>query len=282
MADATDRLRSLASRITEVYRRHMPVDAALLAGSGARGDADELSDLDLLLYAEAVPPYESARAAQRELGAGEPIPILPHGEAGFLDQFPLDGVPCQVGLLSLADVEADLERLLVAHEGLDTPLPKIATGLLEGRALHGEELIERLRGRAGDYPESLRRAMVEHWWRFFPLWHFEPSFATRDAPLWQQEELVNAAYALVGTLAGVNRLYFARFEFKRERAFLEKLDVAPEHFADRLLGLFAHADAVMELERLVAETQAIVERELPGVDVTLRRPPGSRQEPWRA
>jgi len=280
MADATDRLRALAERITEVYRRHMPVDAALLAGSAARGDADEYSDLDLLLYGETVPPYETAAAAQHELGAGQAIAILPHGEQGFLDQFPLEGVACQVGLLSLADVEADLERLLVAHEGLDTPLPKIATGLLEGIPLHGDALVGRLRARVEDYPESLRRAMVEHWWRFFPLWHFEPSLPSRDAPLWQQEELVNAAYALVGTLAGVNRLYFARFEFKRERAFLAKLELAPERFGERLLELFRSPEPLRELEQLVAETQAVVERELPGVDVSLRRPPGSRQEPW--
>jgi predicted nucleotidyltransferase len=282
MTDPSARLRTLAERITEVYRRHMPVDAALLAGSGARGDADAYSDLDLLLYGATVPPYEAAVAAQHELGAGEAIAILPGGEQGFLDQFPLDGVACQVGLLSLAGVETDLERLLVAHDGLGTPLPKIATGLLEGVPLHGEPVIERLRERVEDYPESLRRAMVEHWWRFFPLWHFEPSFASRDAHLWQQEELVNGAYALIGTLAGVNRQYFARFEFKRERAFLAKLNVAPDRFADRLLGLFSSPEPVLDLERLVAETQTIVERELPGVDVSLRRPPGSRQEPWTA
>jgi predicted nucleotidyltransferase len=281
MTDATDRLRELAARITEAYRRHMPVDAAVLAGSGARGDADEYSDLDLLLYGETVPPYDAAVAAQHELGAGEAVAILPHGEVGFLDQFPLEGVPCQVGLLSLADVEADLDKLLVAHEGLDTPLPKIATGLLEGIPLHGEALVERLRARVAEYPESLRRAMVEQWWRFFPLWYFEPSMATRDAPLWQQEELVNAANALVGTLAGVNRLYFARFEFKRERAFLARLEIAPEQFAERLLGMFTSPEPVRELELLVAETQAIVARELPDVDVSLRRPPGSRQEAWR-
>ena len=282
MADATARLRELARRITDAYRRHMPVDAALLAGSAARGDAYRYSDLDLILYGREVPPYDAAVAAQRELGAGEAVAILPHGEQGFLDQFPLDGVPCQVGLLSLADVEGDLEQLLVRHEGLDGPVPKVAMGLLEGVPLYGDELIASLRSRVDEYPESLRRAMVAQWWRFFPLWYFEPSFATRDAALWQQEELVNAAYGLVGTLAGVNRLYFARFEFKRERAFLEKLVLAPAGFPDRLLGLFEspQADAVAELERLVAETQAIVEQELPDVDVTLRRPPGSRQQPW--
>ena len=130
---------------------------------------------------------------------------------------------------------------------------------------------------------GVREAMVKHWWRFFPLWYHEQALASRDAGLWRQEELVNAAYALVGTLAGVNRLYFARFEFKRQRAFLEKLSVAPARFADRLESLFAlpPADAIAELGALVLETQAIVQRELPGIDVTLRSPPGGAQvEPW--
>jgi predicted nucleotidyltransferase len=277
MADPTLHLRELARRITDVYLGHMSLTGALLAGSGARGDADRFSDLDLLLYADEVPPPAAAEAARRELGAGEAIAIMPHGPQGFLDQFPVGGVPCQVGVLLASDVDDELDGLLVRHEGLDTPLPKIATGLLEGVPLHGDELLGRWRARVAEYPESLREAMVRHWWRFFPLWYHESSFAERDVGLWRQEELVNAGYALVGTLAGVNRLYFARFEFKRQRAFIAKLAMAPPRFADRLESLFTllPAEAVAELGALVLETQAIVERELPGVDVTLRRPPGS-------
>jgi hypothetical protein len=236
------------------------------------------------LYAEDVPPVEAPVAAQRELGAGPAVVLLAHGPNGFLDQFPLDGVQCQVGVIPVADVEDELDGLLVDHEGLDTPVAKLATGLLEGIPLHGADLIARLRARAADYPQGLREAMVRHWWRFFPLWYHEPSLAARDAPLWRQEELVNAAYALIGTLAGVNGLYFARFEFKRQRAFLEQLVLEPPRFADRLESLFTlpPEEAVAELGALVLETQAIVRRELPAVDVTLRRPPGGAQvEAWQ-
>jgi len=279
MAEPTSQLRDLARRITDVYLRHMPIGAALLAGSGARGDADRYSDLDLLMYADEVPPAEAAAAAQLELGAGPAVVLLAHGPNGFLDQFPLDGVQCQVGVIPVGDVEDELDGLLVDHEGLDTPVGKIATGLLEGIPLHGEELLGRWRARVADYPEGLRVAMVRHWWRFFPLWYHEPSLASRDAGLWRQEELVNAAYALIGTLAGVNRLYFARFEFKRQRAFLDTMAVAPPRFADRLETLFTlpPAEAIAELGSLILETQAIVRRELPDVDVTLRRPPGGSQ-----
>jgi len=67
--------------------------------------------------------------------------------------------------------------------------------------------------------------------------------------------------------------------FKRQRAFFEKMAVAPPRFADRLESLFTlpPAEAIAELGSLVLETQAIVQRELPDVDVTLRRPPGGAQ-----
>jgi hypothetical protein len=148
--------------------------------------------------------------------------------------------------------------------------------------LYGDELLAGWRARVADYPESLRAAMVVHWWRFFPLWYHEASLVRRDTGLWRQEELVNAAYALVGTLAGVNRLYFARFEFKRQRAFLEQMVVAPPRLADRLESLFTlpRAAAIAELGALVLETHAIVQRELPDVDVALRRPPGAQVEAW--
>ena len=45
MAEPTSQLRDLARRITDVYLRHMPIGAALLAGSGARGDADRYSEI---------------------------------------------------------------------------------------------------------------------------------------------------------------------------------------------------------------------------------------------
>lgn len=58
--------------------------------------------------------------------------------------------------------------------------------------------------------------------------------------------------------------------------------VAPRRFADRLESLFAMppAEAIAELGALVLETQAIVQRELPGLDVTLGRPPGAQVEAW--
>ena len=49
MVEPTLKLRELARRITDAYLRHMELSGAILTGSGARGDADRYSDLDLIM-----------------------------------------------------------------------------------------------------------------------------------------------------------------------------------------------------------------------------------------
>jgi hypothetical protein len=83
-------------------------------------------------------------------------------------------------------------------------------------------------------------------------------------------------------LAGLNRVYFSTFQFKRMHAFAARLAIAPPDLADRLERLFDRPHwAGASLEALTAETIALVERELPDVDTTKgRRWLGRRPEPW--
>lgn len=83
-------------------------------------------------------------------------------------------------------------------------------------------------------------------------------------------------------LAGLNRVYFARFELKRLRALEAKLTDAPPRLADRLESLFRiDADAAAdELGRPVDEVRALVRAEPPGLELPLPRPPGTSKQPW--
>jgi hypothetical protein len=157
-------------------------------------------------------------------------------------------------------------------------------GVLEGLPLQGEELIKRWQSRLRAYPEPLRRAMVERYWQFFPLWHHAEAMAVRDAELWRLDMLLEAAFNLLGVLAGLNRLYFSRFELKRMRALIDQMEIAPPHLADRLESLFRlePREAADELERLVEETRVLIAGVLPDLELPrlLRLPPKARQRPW--
>jgi hypothetical protein len=289
--DATAALRALAQRLTDSYSAHAQPRAILLVGSAATGEADEYSDLDVLVYYDDVPPEEVVAETPRELGAegyrgtawsdesGEP------DERGYSERYSLGGVECQVGHMSVGAFEREITRLVVDHE-FNEELLKIMSGLFEGLPLFGEELIERWRRKAG-YTEELQRTTIEKRWKFFPWWYFEERLRARDATAWRYDVLVQSTYGIVGVLAALNRLYFSTFEFKRAGKFISRLEVAPVNLAPRLNGLFDSDErrSTAELERLVAETQALVAERFPDIDLALEwggKPtrPGQRESPW--
>jgi predicted nucleotidyltransferase len=281
MSEATEHLRALARRLVAAALERVPVRGALLVGSAARGDADFYSDLDLILYVDEVPSEETFADIRTAVDGTEPTRRNPNEDVSS-EEFDLQGVRTEVSFIALAWIEARLDELLDNIEDFDSSLQKVLSGLDEGLPLHGEALIGELRGRVGSYPEPLRRAMVERRWKFFPLWYYGEAMAARDAELWRLDMLLDAAFNLLAVLAALNRLYFTRFELKRMRALIGRMERVPSRLADRLESLFrlAPESAAAELGRLVEETKALIADELPDVELAVRFSPGTRQQPW--
>ncbi len=289
--DATAILRSLARRVTDSYLAHGEPRAALLVGSAATGDADAFWDLDLIVYYDRVPPPDVVAETPRDLGAeqyrsrpwsddsGEP------DADGYGERYHVGGIECQVGLTSVGALERQIARLVVDLELSETVI-KILSGLHEGLPLHGEELIEKWR-RESALGDELQRAMIAMRWKFFPWWYVQERLRTRDATAWRHEVLAQSVYGIVGTLAALNRRYFSSFEFKRASRFVSELEIAPPDLAVRLDALFEldEQSATDELERLVAETQALVAARFPDLDLSLEwggrsTNPGERETSW--
>jgi predicted nucleotidyltransferase len=274
-------LQALARELADAYLAATGPRAILLTGSAALGEADAYSDLDLILYYDRLPSEDAIAAARRAVGAEKPDVLAPPTETSYPETFGRAGVQCQLGHETIAGWEAEMRTVLVDLD-VETPVQKAIAGLFEGVALHGEELVERWR-REARYPDALARAMVERYWRFFPLWHVQERLLARDAVLWCRQALVESAFNLLAVLAGLNRLWFTSFQFKRLHAFTAAMTHAPHDLADRLDALFAldARAAIAELESLVGETQALLREHMRDVDATLRIPPRSREAPWR-
>jgi hypothetical protein len=283
MPTPTEHLRARARRIVDEARRHVPLRAALLAGSAGRGDADFYSDIDLLLYVDELPTDETV-AVVRDAVGGTNASRKERTERACGEEFDLDGVHTEMVFFKAREFEARLDELLDGLVEFDAPTQKILMGLADGLALAGDDLIERWRTRVRDFPDPLRLAMIERYWKFFPLWYYADAIAERDAELWRLDVLLEAAFNLLGVLAGLNRLYFTRFELKRMRTLVAKMERAPPRLADRLESLF-HLDpaaAAAELERLVEETRRLVSSEFPDLELAVPRSFRARQRPWSA
>jgi hypothetical protein len=253
----------------------------LLTGSAAIGESDYSSDLDLVLYYQQLPTEAALAECREELGGTEYIE-LGRAEGEFAEQFKVEGIDCQLSHNTVAAWERDMSAVL-EHREVDTPIQKALGGLLQGIVLHDPDaLLAGWRARASEYPETLRLAMVEANLAIPATWYISDRLKPRDARLWLREELINDAYQVLGVLAGLNRLYFSRFQFKRLHHFVAALAIAPDDLAVRI-DLIADAEAdvaVATLEELVTEVRELVRVHLPAARIPSHRPPGSRYRPW--
>jgi predicted nucleotidyltransferase len=99
-------LRGLAERLLATYLPRTRPDAALLAGSTVTGGADEHSDVDLLLYYDALPTDDAIEAARAELGRTDLRLLAPRSEEGLLEHLAFYVTYCQVLNLAIAHAVA--------------------------------------------------------------------------------------------------------------------------------------------------------------------------------
>lgn len=256
MDGVTSRLRGLAERVAGACVEVLRPDAVLLAGSVATGEADEHSDVDLILWLRRLPEPASVEGLCERLVATDVRWLAPPGDEGAVLQCRVDGVVVQLALTPIDRFEEDVERLVREP---DPYLLKAFGGLHEGVPLHGAGLIEAWRTRA-PYSDELRRAVVARHWRPSPLLRLHDSLAARDAELFRRQLLVEASLDLLAVVAAVNRDWLSTFQLKRARAHEARFERAPARLVDRLEALHVAEPlaAARELERLREETAAIL------------------------
>jgi len=203
METATDRLRAIARRVVDEALARGQLRGALLAGSAGRGEADAWADVDLLLYVDELPPEGTLEEIRAAVGGVGPV----HNERDENydgSDFYVDGVSVQAVYSRVAEVERRIEQRLVELEDLEAPWQTGARGLLEGLVLHDDGVVERWRERFREFPEPLRRALIElHWRDLFPLWHYVDSLQARDCEPFRLEMLVDGMLRLLGVLAAL-------------------------------------------------------------------------------
>jgi hypothetical protein len=269
ITEASAYLRELAKRSAQVYATLPTCRAIMLTGSAAEGISDYASDLDIILYYDELPSEETLLAALEKNGGSNRRPLGERTETDFGEQYTIRGVECQFGHTTIASWEAGVASVFQELD-VKTPMQKALGGMQDAIPLHGEALIRKWQAELREYPDTLRDAMVQQHLAFFPLWGLHERIEPRDATIWVHQVLVENAQNLLALLAGLNRLYFSTFQFKRMQRFVNKMEIAPANFAERLEAVFhtGAADASQKLEGLVDETLALVAQHMPHIDIT--------------
>lgn len=264
------RHRALALRVAEA---HIAIGDARLcsfvSGSTVEELVDERSDVDMSVVLASLPAPERLQQACRDAGsAGWEWTVGDAAEGSFVVSFKLDGVEVQIGYSTHDALEAHLDDLLVQHDP-DTPLHKLAEGILKAEPLIDAATLERIQQRLQAFPEPLRRAMVGHALKTPMPWRAISQIIHRDTVLWCRDLQVDACYRLLLALCGVNRRYHTRFQVKRVHKLAAALAVAPPRLADRIDALLVAPprEAFDALHALEGEVLALIAAELPDIDL---------------
>lgn len=263
-----DLRRRLARRVADA---HAPLSPwiGLVSGSTVEDAADARSDVDMSLLFAAPPPEAALREACLAAG-GEPW----HWQVGSFDgsgavvAFRLQGIEVQIGYGSRANFESEMDQVLVRHDP-DTPLHKVCEGVAKAEPLAGAEALAAVQARLALFPDGLGRAMAAHWLGRPTPWRAIVQIVHRDALVWSRELQVEAAYRLLGALAGLNGRFFTTFQFKRMGRFVDALAVRPPAFAARLEAVLMTppGPGFAALHALEAEVVALVAARWPDLDL---------------
>ncbi len=276
---AGERLFALARRVADAHRALAP-RFAFVSGSTVDGSADERSDVDMSIVFDALPDEAALRAATAEIG--EPW----HWHHGCVDDgaivvaLRVDVVEVQIVYATRAAFDRDLDTVLVDHAA-DTPNHKLAEGVAKALPLAGDADVAARKQRVAAFPPALGRAMIDHALSAPRLgWRGIAQLVERDAAVWCREVQVDACYALLLALAGLNQRYFTRFQFKRLTRFCDSLAIAPPALAVRITTLLAAPSraAFDALHALEGEVVDLVAAHRPDVDVEAAR---RRHAVWR-
>ena len=262
--------------VLDAYAGCAAVDAVMLSGSTARGDADRWSDTEVGVFWSR-PPTADERAAVAEAARAADLRMVTGEDANppwydhlYLGAGRPDGLMVEVIHTLTAGVDDTLDTVLGSCDPVPPALDALK-GIVDGREVSGAraDVVARWKERAASYPRGLavavarRDGAIEQFWRWRML-------VERDNPLLLAREFNRIASQLLNVLHALNGRYCGHpSAFKRLDAMEDELTVAPRGLAARLRAVFTlpAPEGAQVLRGLVEDTYDLVEVHLPEVDV---------------
>ncbi len=220
----SEELRALARRFVESLPDE--IDEALLTGSVSRGEADELSDVEMLLVARGTPPRLSALGI--EMWQED---FFENGTVAWYTAL-VEGEVLEMAGWTHARVEGRLDGIL-SGEMIDHARFRFAEALVHGIPLRTAGAIERWQARLAEYPEALVEAIVHdasEEWLEHPLGvraHLRPGGRLALAAM-----LADDLQNVLRIVFALNRVWEP--SWKRLPQLVAPLAVKPERLAERI------------------------------------------------
>jgi predicted nucleotidyltransferase len=252
--ERSQQLQGLAQRVADA----LPLEVAeevVLTGSVARGVADDVSDIEMLIVTpepmELAACFEHARAAGLEDLDTWGDQSTPTRRVSGL----LEGVSFELVWWSRQNAESAIDSFFSSSD-----LSSAADAIVYGVALRTSGSLSRWQARLSDYPEELARARIEDaaltWGGFSPAGLL--TLARPGERLARTERMLDDASRVLRIVFALNRVWLPTN--KRLVARVASLAVKPVRLAERIEEAFSESDplrALLVMTELQSETVAL-------------------------
>lgn len=252
-----------AKRLSEVLVTFEGVKAILIAGSVARGYADEYSDVEIPLFWETLPDDADRHAMVAALNADF---LYAYDGPACEDQLLINGLQVDLWHITLAREEEVLEAVLHAQRfdlGSLNALDTIRSCI----PLYGHEIVRGWKLRAQEYPEELAEKIIREHLASFGIGELF-ILAQRDNPTAFHARLSFLQQEIFVVLLALNRLYFPTFKWLYQ--VLESMHVKPEAISCRFRQAYevSYEEAIKDTRLMLEEVLHLVEKQFPQLEMT--------------
>lgn len=265
-------LLELAHQLATDYATNPQLDAILLTGSVAQGITDIHSDIDLILFYRELPTpteMEAYQAAAKASG-GNVYGYIP--DEGLACYHFIDGIKVDFAHQRTAETDKRITAFLADPAGADATAHIMLSGIVQGQALYGAEIITAWQAQLTNLPASFGETLVQSNLRFPPVAVLRDMGAGRRDYALVYELLMESVKRLANIWCGLNGV-IPLGKVKSLDRLQTRLPIAPPHFSDRLryLWVLPPDEAVDLFYQLVEETLVLVEQHLPTLDTSQPR-----------
>ena len=255
--------------MSRIYRENPKLEAIILAGSVSRNLEDVHSDIELHILRSAS-LTDDDRKIPIERVKGTILSYEPYEEGewseSFIDQ---DGVKFEISNFLSTTVERFISDVVDRFE-TDYDKQCIVAAFNDGVSLYGKGKINELKNIVAKYPLGLSEKMIsENLW-LGNRWNNREALVYRQDWLMFYDVICDVQKKLFGVLFGLNHMYVHHPVFKWMKYNGEQMKIKPENLGRRITHILTGnpRSSVVELEILVNETIALVEKYIPELNIS--------------
>jgi predicted nucleotidyltransferase len=240
------------------------VKAIVIAGSVARGYADEYSDVEIPIFWEKLPDDSTRHAIVATLN-GEFL--YEYDGPAREDQLLINGIQVDLWHISIDRQEEILKAVLHEYRFDLSTLNALDT-IRSCIPLFGEEIVQNWKLRAQEYPDELAKQLIQEHLAFFSIGELF-ILAQRNNPTAFYAQLSFLQQEIFLVLLALNRSYFPTFKWIYR--VLESLSVKPERIEHRFRQAYetSYMEAITDTKLILEQTIHLVQKQFPQMDTTL-------------